>query len=137
MLARAHGQNFSGARQHDKNRKFFKFYMLQQQKTTNTTASATNSIFLYWRKTQILNEILYLLFFVVATYKIYRIFYFYHVGARLEIFDRARAPTLRKNYLNIKYIMVVFWIFLIFKWFFRSVGARTRAKIFRCTPPRW
>ena len=28
----------------------------QQQKTTNTTASATNSIFLSWRKTQILSE---------------------------------------------------------------------------------
>ena len=56
VLTRAHAQKFSGARQHDENRKCYIFFMLQQQKTTNKTASATISIFLSWRKTQILSE---------------------------------------------------------------------------------
>ena len=45
-----------------------------------------------------------LLFLVVATNQNYRFFLYRFVGAHLKNFARARAPTLRKNSLNIKYI---------------------------------
>ena len=55
-----------------------------------------------WNDPEILAKFSDLLFFVVATKKIYRFFLYHHVGAHLKNFWRARAVTHRKNCLNIK-----------------------------------
>ena len=55
-----------------------------------------------WRDPEILAKFSDLLFFVVATKKIYRIFIFCLVGAHLKNFPRARTLTPLKNCLNIK-----------------------------------
>ena len=75
-----------------------RFFMLQQQKTTNTTASATNSIFLSWRKTQILSETCWICCFLLLQHIKFKKFSIFIMLARAWKFFTVRARQKFQNF---------------------------------------